>query len=345
MNETANKIVDIIKDYRSDTGVKIDTNHVIKWAAQFDEDAEFIMEELLHILPTSYLSKDRVKYTLSRMFDRLSTDFKYDNVPDFLLRTKFLDCQGEFKSQSILLDFINQIITEKYDLEISDCGKKDCRHWLYIDDVLASGGTFRKNIIDVINAYNAKKFANSSIDIIGIFLILHEWGYKNTQYSVSQELGIKRNSWLKAYRIYEIDNDPRINYYNPSPKFNHVYPINNSDDAVNNYLEGLTATKNDTYAFRNSKYPAKEEFYSSAENRNRYEQILLNKGLEIINNIADLRAKGLRPLGMTNPNYRTLGTGSHAFTWRNISNTCPLVFWWEVNDWHPLFPVINRGKY
>jgi hypothetical protein len=71
---------------------------------------------------------------------------------------------------------------------------------------------------------------------------------------------------------------------------------------------------------------------------------LLKKGIEIINSINNISAEGLRPLGMTNPSYKTLGTGTHFFTWRNISNTCPLVFWWETNGWHPLFPVKNRGS-
>jgi hypothetical protein len=53
----------------------------------------------------------------------------------------------------------------------------------------------------------------------------------------------------------------------------------------------------------------------------------------------------IRPLGLINPTYRTFGLGTHFFTWRNIPNNSPLVFWWEVpgHNWIPLFPVMNRG--
>ncbi|REG78219.1 phosphoribosyltransferase-like protein [Algoriphagus antarcticus] len=102
---------------------------------------------------------------------------------------------------------------------------------------------------------------------------------------------------------------------------------------------------NEKFAFRNPEYPLKEEFYSSSENRDRYERILLDKGLKIINSISELKAKSLRPLGMTPPSYKTLGKGCHFFTWRNISNTCPIIFWWEANGWYPLFPVKNRGNH
>ncbi|WP_289114997.1 hypothetical protein [uncultured Psychrobacter sp.] len=101
--------------------------------------------------------------------------------------------------------------------------------------------------------------------------------------------------------------------------------------------------RNEKIAFRPSNLPVKEEFYSSSQARDRYENILLKKGIELIYNIENITVESIRPLGMTNPSNKTLGTGSHFFTWRNISNTCPIVFWWETNGWYPLFPVKNRG--
>ena len=52
-----------------------------------------------------------------------------------------------------------------------------------------------------------------------------------------------------------------------------------------------------------------------------------------------------RPLGDTVKSHKTLGTGTLFFTWRNISNTCPIVFWWDVfgHNWTPLFSLKNRG--
>ena len=95
--------------------------------------------------------------------------------------------------------------------------------------------------------------------------------------------------------------------------------------------------KNAHLAFRNPEYPKEEKFFSSEENRIRYENILLKKGIDIINDTDNLNVN-TRPLGLTPPSHKTLGTGSHFFSWRNISNTSPLVFWWETNGWVPLFP-------
>ena len=145
-----------------------------------------------------------------------------------------------------------------------------------------------------------------------------------------------------------MENHPAINYFNQNPKFDHAYPLESEvgSDFLT-FIEGAFDRKypmsKEEYAFRNPKFPQKEELFSSPENRNRFEQILLAKGIQIINNIEDLKVPSIRPLGMAPPSYKTLGTGSHTFTWRNISNTCPLVYWWESGGWHPLFPVKNRG--
>lgn len=126
-----------------------------------------------------------------------------------------------------------------------------------------------------------------------------------------------------------------------------IYKKINGNEYLNQLEDKLqyTSMYNSEFAFRKPELPSTENYYSSSENRNRYESIILNKGIELFNQIENLGSHAIRPLGMTLPSNKTLGTGSHAFTWRNISNTCPLVFWWETNGWYPLFPVKNRGKH
>ena len=354
MEKLLDDIVEIIKHYRKDDisifyRTKIDKEHVKKWIEQFKEDDRiFILTELLHLLPNSYLTKENTLRILGNEFETLTKDFKYDSVSDFLDETKFLDCQENGKSQKIFLGFIDEILKEKYDYSISDCGKKEIKNWLYIDDVLASGGTFRNDILEEIDNFGKDEFKKSNIRIIASFVILHNWATNNVRYTIDQSLGYNLNYDLKFYRVAEIENNPHINYYNPNPEFNHVYPIKNDLGSeilefVEEAFERNYEMRNEKVAFRNPDFPKKEEFFSSPDNRIRYENILLEKGFEIIKSIDNLTAKSLRPLGMTPPSYKTLGTGSHFFTWRNISNTCPIVFWWGANDWYPLFPVKNRG--
>ena len=48
MEEIASKIVELIKDYRNDSGIHINTEHVLLWVSQFDKkDQEFLLRELL----------------------------------------------------------------------------------------------------------------------------------------------------------------------------------------------------------------------------------------------------------------------------------------------------------
>ncbi len=149
--------------------------------------------------------------------------------------------------------------------------------------------------------------------------------------------------------ISEIENIPYKNYFTPDQKFNLIYPLKSS--VGEEVLEFVEENLNDDYEYRNEKFafrnvndPKEENFFSSAEDRIRYEQILLEKGFEIMKSIDHINANSLRPLGMTNPSNKTLGTGTHFFTWRNVSNTCPIVFWWGSNDWYSLFPAIRSNS-
>ena len=354
MDDLIEKIIEIVKDYRKeDMNIfyrqKMDKTHIIKWIEQFDEnDREFILSELLHLLPNSYLTKDDTLKILGNEFETLKNDFGYESVKDFLNETKFLDCQANGKSQKVFLSFIDKILQEKYNYTLAQCGTEEIKNWIYFDDVLASGGTFRADILKEIAEYGEDKFEGSGIRIIASFVILHSWATSNVPFAIDTKLKYKLGENLKFYRVARVENNPRINYFNSSPTFNNIFPIKN--DLGEEILEFIESSferdyemRNAEFAFRNPAYPEKEEFFSNPENRIRYENILLKKGFEIIKSIDNLTVKSIRPLGMTPPSYKTLGTGSHFFTWRNISNTCPLVFWWGANNWYPLFPVKNRG--
>ena len=99
MDDLINKILEIIKNYRLEDvdGIffhQLDANHVKRWILQFDEeDREFLLSELLHILPESYLSKEDTLETFACEFEVLARDFGYDSVQDFLDETSFLDIQ------------------------------------------------------------------------------------------------------------------------------------------------------------------------------------------------------------------------------------------------------------
>ena len=134
-----------------------------------------------------------------------------------------------------------------------------------------------------------------------------------------------------------------------SQKLNCAYPIDKQSNEVLEYIRTkLNDVNNDNSPpiFRPEELPLEETFFSSKENRNKFEKIILDKGLELLQKVKkenpDPRK---RPLGHTVQSHKTLGTGTLFFTWRNISNTCPIVFWWDVSghNWIPLFSLKNRG--
>lgn len=343
----AEKVSQLIEDYENiPPEGAIDAKHVLRWVNQFlDEDQEFLLDELLHILPQAYLSKEFVRRSLEDMFEYFRKKFNFKTVNDLLDHCCFLSCQGESKSQTILLEFIDEIVLKNYGRSVNECGSKEIKYWFYLDDVLASGGTFRREISKEINDYGGKAFIDDGMNVLAVFFVLHTWGWANTEYILKQEFGAKIDARIDFYHFDEIMNNPRRNFFVGPQSHNHAYPRKeNQEQSVLDYLDSLGhADKNEEFAYRAEGEPKKEVFFSSPEARIRYENIILKKGVEMINEIERTPSRGLRPLGFTTPSHKTFGLGSHAFTWRNISNTCPLVYWWEANGWYPLFPVKNRG--
>jgi hypothetical protein len=148
------------------------------------------------------------------------------------------------------------------------------------------------------------------------------------------------NKNFPIYNYFKIENN--IKEFNQ--KLNLAYlSIGERTKYTDEYIFGLeSASRNYDRAYRPFNSPSNEFFFTNKDNRIRFEGILLEKGLQILSNVETLKPNH-RPLGMTNPTNQTLGTGTLFFTWNNISNTCPIVFWWEGHNWTGLFSLINRG--
>jgi hypothetical protein len=62
MKSIIQQVVELIKSYREDEiPNRINEEHVERWISQFEKnDREFILSELLHILPKKFLTRDFV---------------------------------------------------------------------------------------------------------------------------------------------------------------------------------------------------------------------------------------------------------------------------------------------
>lgn len=356
MQQAADAICDIIKDYHSDRGFSVTSENILNWANQFQPiDRELVLSEFLHLLNQGiYISKDRAKKILINGLKHIGTSYGYTTFEAFLSETVFLKLQPTGKSQADLLEILNDTILQELGFGINLCGTRSQKNYIYVDDILATGGTILRDcrtwLIDktIKDVENYKLVLSGEVRLGVLVLCCHSWAANNILTSLGLSLKDQRiSTMVKIFRNYTINN----NTFSHNPELNLIYPLNHQDQRQIDYLNNLSVRFPDYQfkfadrAFRKPNQPAEEKFFSSKANRISFELAILNKGLDILENAAFLKPNQ-RPLGNVNPVYRTFGTGTMFFTWRNVSNTCPIVFWWDVpgHNWKGLFPLKGRGN-
>lgn len=337
-----------IKDFRKDEGVQITRDGIHEWAEQFGEDAEFMLSETYNIIEKTYLSKEEAVVFYRNYIKEHLTRYKYSDVVSYLKDVCYLRLQPAGKSQNVIVDMVEDIICSDYGLNVADFAYYPKKLFIYFDDVLVTGGTLGRDLADWINQDNRLAELNSHKIRLEVSLIVnHCLGRHLMVYKLGrfQCPGLNTSN-IQIRHYYEIENHLKLPYVYGGQNLNAVaIPVKEkmSPEAIK-YWEELDADRHLEYAFRPENRPAKEEYFTSAENRIRYERILVEKGLYIINQIQGEVKRNIRPLGLIFPSYKTLGVGTLFFTWRNVPNNSPLVFWWEVpgHNWKPLFPA-KRG--
>lgn len=350
MNEIAENIVKIIKDFEGDGSATMNVEHVLKWVNQFEEDDRlFLLTELEHILKQTYFSKSKILDCIFNKISFLAQSKGYRNDASFLVNAIFIATQDKEKSQTEILNLFYDALPSKYNIEKKHLGSKSKKYIIYFDDVLATGKTTFDELKIWLNntSQDSKKYFEllkfRRFDLIVFTLSCHEWGRTNIEYQIKYEFGEEVRKRIEYHNCFCIENNP----YDFNPKLNFVYPVNQDKELVNDYFQSIHSgsyPKHEKVAFRKNGSPNKETFFTSPENRIRYENILLDKGIDILGRVESLKSKQIRPLGYTVLSHKTFGLGTQYFTWRNISNTNPLVFWWKNHGWYPLFPVKNRGQ-
>ena len=342
MQEKIEAIYEIIKDYRNEDGIFITQDDIQTWGEQFGPHTEFMLNEVLHLLKQVYLSKADARKALQLFVDNHIQHYKFPSFESYLENTCFLQLQPKGKSQQVLLKMLDELIFDKNGHHIQDYADHPKTLYVYLDDILATGGTIRNDLIKWLEQDNhLKKIQERTINLELSIICVHTWGLNFLLFGLQQKFGTLTN--LGYSFCYTIQN--HLKFYNQD--LNIAIPVKEGQSQeVIQYLSKLTAEKYEDYAFRNEFQPKQEVFSSSPENRIKYENILLEKGLYIINQIRGPIRPNIRPLGLINPKYKTFGLGTHFFTWRNVPNNCPLVFWWQVDghNWKPLFPA-KRGIY
>lgn len=342
------QIYDKIKDFRKDEGVQITREGIREWAEQFGDDAEFMLSETDNILEKTYLNKEDAIYLLRNSIKEQLHRHKYTDIVTYLHDVSYLRLQPKGKSQNVLVDMVEDIIRTDYGLNVEDFEDYPKKLFIYFDDVLATGRTILDDLTNWLNDDDRiNKLNNHTIKLEVNLFVEHRFGHYMVLFRMENITcrGLNSDN-IHIWRYYEVSNHLKLPYYMGNQALNAVaIPIKEtlSPEAIM-YWENLEAKNHPEYAFRPEGRPPKEEYFTSAENRIRFERILVDKGLYIINQIQGEVKGNIRPLGFTYPSYQTLGTGTLFFTWRNAPNNSPLVFWWDVpgHNWKPLFPA-KRG--
>lgn len=356
MQNLADEIAEILQDYHAYNDFDFNSDHVLKWVSQFNKgDQQFILEEFLHLLKQGiYISQADGRRLLIDSINGLAKYYKM-SPKDFICNTRILALQKDGKSQSILIKILIEEVQSIYGLNESDWGSASDKYYLYVDDVIASGnsvfsdigGTWDKDLkkytggwLEEVNEDGESNFdkivSKKRVLIVSTFCN-HNWQTIDFRLKMRFHENDAIMKKIRYWYNYEIENHRGF----PNQRYNFAFPIESKEGT--DYFNTLNTTGKEVRAFRKEALPQKETFFSNAENRNRFENIILCKGIELLAKANQLQINH-RPLGVTSPSHRTMGTGTLFFTWRNISNTTPIVFWWAASGWYPLFELINRGN-
>ena len=209
-----------------------------------------------------------------KLINKVSVYYGYSDLAAFLNETHFIKCQGKAKSQTILITLLKEVLIKHADVNIDEINHLYIKNYVYLDDILASGKTFKFNIKTFIEDNNLlERLKNKEIRFLSFFLCVHTWGVDNTRYSL-KKLFNDDNYFLDSIKFpihsfYDIENN--IKGFNP--KLNLVYP-EKSKNEYDAYLVTLEAATNQSdKAYRKATQPSLETFFSSKENRKTFEQI------------------------------------------------------------------------
>lgn len=351
MKKLINELYSIICDYRKDEDDTMSKERIETWINNFaKEDQIFVLEELIHIFKQRYISQKRAIEILRGHIEMLTKELKYDSTLRFLKDCYFLEIQPEGKSQKILLELLDKILKEEYGISISECNNVPSKFFIYLDDILCTGDTLMKNLTkneddskgwfyhtDENGLTNLDLFKKNKSQLILIYFAIHKLNMGKKLKSLEYLLNIRiMYGWE-----YEIEND----IDNPDSKLDFIFPSENIKDKaiqkcqkqIEEKIHGKGYHLNEQIKYRADNRPKTESLFSSVNNRNRFEKIVLSKSIELYNHSSSLKNNiRAKPLGYGLFSELSLGFGTLFFTWRNVPFNVPLVFWYQ-DGWVPLF--------
>lgn len=310
-----------ISDYRLGEIAAINAPHVDRWVRQFSADVqEPLLAELAHVFDKTYFSRKDVTEFLSAV--AVNPKLTGGDPVAFWRDTGILDIQTAGNSQRDMLTLLDKALQQTCGIKIAECGKGTVDQYVYIDDVLFSGGRIKSDLTEWIKNSAPQ---NSNLHIITIaFHRLGQWRTEGAITDLARTVGKVIN--LTWWRVFEVED--RKAYMASADVLRPTgIPV---DDASAKYIAGLKLQP----IFRMPGQVGALGFFTSEAGRSLLEEQFLISGVRVRGLCPNLN-KYMRPLG--NSVMGTTGFGSMIVTYRNCPNNAPLVLW-AGNPWYPLFP-------
>ncbi|MGJ1384472.1 phosphoribosyltransferase-like protein [Sphingobacterium siyangense] len=357
MEGKINQLLNEIKCYRYDDQDQVYMSKEIieSWINQFDEeDREFFLEETTHIMKQRYITKENAVDFLRSRINFLKGELKYENVKDLLSDFVVISDQPDGKSQRILLEIFYDICEKDFDFDMRTHNNPKGKIYMYLDDILCTGDSFFKGIsgkdnktkggffyaLDTEGRTNLEVFEENGAFLQLVYFCIHQSNIHKVFKRLEHKMGKRVKAWYSYLGSLYIDNNP-----NDNSAMDLIVPsvdlrkdsVLACEQQIKEKLQESPYYKEKEFFYRSVEAPVSEKLFSSAENRMRYERILLLKCIEIYNKSEGLLKGRGRPLGHGLYTDQSLGFGALIFTWRNIAYNTPIIFWYESKSWKPLF--------
>lgn len=330
-------IVVTLADYREGEITPISTADVDRWISQFDAtDRDILLAETDRILKAHYVSTESSRTFIDDIWG--TTDLVGEDPAATIEGIKFLDVQRKGSSQKTMLDVARESLETTLGLDLDECGEPPSAY-IYLDDGMFSGNTVVHDLTDEI----PKMVKGSELHMI--FLSAHDGGVRyvgNRLGPILHKQNMRRHIWVIPKHGFQ--NFP---WQNESHQL--LWPTKvTGDKFVDAYVEHVKKAcdgKNFSPRLFRPQPRAKEDVFSSLDDRQAVESAFLRKGAYIVAQCQN-PGESMRPLGYEY--LSSLGFGALVVTYRNIANNCPLALWWgdpTASKSHPFskwFPLIPR---
>jgi len=310
----------LIADYRAGEIPTLDSVHVDRWVSQFPSAVrEPILLELLHVFGRTYFTRANVQTFIDSIV--LNANFVGPNPGQFWQGVKVLNLQTAGNSQRDMIALLAESLQRQCGLALTSCGVTP-HTYLYLDDVLFSGGRIRSDLVNWVTGIAPAK-AKLAVLIIGSHT-LGQWYSGNKIVEAAKAAGKTIDlSWWRAVAF-----EDRKSEINNSDVLRPVAVP--ADPATQAYVASLGGAP--LIRAVGGKSPL--GIFSGEAGRHLLEQEFLAAGVRV-RGVCPYFDKYMRPLGRMM--FESLGFGSTIVTYRNCPNNAPLVFWAD-HPWYPLFP-------